>query len=92
MDFFIPEQDNEFDKNAVALYLIDSKFEIHKVGYLAKDVATRSSKSIANLLVNKGQVVPVLAKVEGGTKEESILGVFAYARTQAVSLTWIVIS
>ena len=85
--FMIPEEDNEFDKNAVALYLIDSNYEIHKVGYLAKDMAAKSSKSIANLLVNKGQVLPVLAKVEGGTKEKSSLGVFAYARTQAVSLT-----
>jgi hypothetical protein len=83
--FLVPEQDNEFDKNAVALYLIDSKFEIHKVGYLAKDMAAKSSKSIANLLVNKGQVIPVLAKVEGGTKEKPTLGVFASARTEAVS-------
>ncbi len=85
--FIVPEQDNEFDKNAVALYLIDSKFEIYKVGYLEKHMAAKSSKSIANLLVNKGQVIPVLAKVEGGTKEKPSLGVFAYARTQAVSFT-----
>jgi hypothetical protein len=52
----IPEQDNEFDKNAVALYFIDSKYEIHKVGFLAKDMASESSKSIANLLVNKGKL------------------------------------
>jgi len=81
----VPEQDNEFDKNAIALYLIDSKYEIHKVGYLVKEMAKRVSKPIANLLINKGQVVPVLAKVEGGTKEKPNLGVFAYARTQAVS-------
>jgi hypothetical protein len=81
----IPEQDNPHDKNAVALYLIDSKFEIHKVGYLPKDVAHKVAKPIANLLVGKGQVVPVLAKVEGGTKEKPNLGVFAYARTQAIT-------
>jgi hypothetical protein len=52
--FLIPEQDNEFDRNAVALYLIDSNYEIHKAGYLAKDMTAKSSKSIANLLVNKG--------------------------------------
>ncbi len=83
--FLVPEQDNKFDKNAVALYLIDSEYEIHKVGYLVKEMAAKVAKPIANLLVNKGQVIPVLAKVEGGTKEKPNLGVFAYARTQAVS-------
>jgi hypothetical protein len=80
----VPEQDNDFDKNAIALYLIDSKYEIHKVGYLIKEMAAKVAKPIANLLIDKGQVVPVLAKVEGGTKEKPNLGVFAYARTQAV--------
>ena len=81
----VPEQDNEFDKNAIALYLIDSKYEIHKVGYLVKEMASKVAKPIANLLIHKGQVVPVLAKVEGGTKERPNLGVFAYARTEAVA-------
>jgi hypothetical protein len=81
----VPEQDNEFDKNAIVLYLIDSKYEIHKVGYLVKEIAEKVAKPIANLLIDKGQVVPVLAKVEGGTKEKPNLGVFAYARTQAVA-------
>jgi hypothetical protein len=81
----IPEQDNQHDKNAVALYLIDDKFEIHKVGYVAKETAAKVAKPIANLLIGKGQVVPVLAKVEGGTKEKPHLGVFAYARTQAIT-------
>lgn len=81
----VPEQDNEFDKNAIALYLIDSKYEIHKVGYLVKEMASKVAKPIANLLIHKGQVVPVLAKVEGGTKEKPNLGVFAYARTEAVA-------
>jgi hypothetical protein len=47
-------------------------------------MAAKVAKPIANLLIDKGQVVPVLAKVEGGTKEKPNLGVFAYARTQAV--------
>jgi hypothetical protein len=81
----VPEQDNEFDKNAIALYLIDSKYEIHKVGYLVKEMASKVAKPIANLLIHKGQIVPVLAKVEGGTKEKPNLGVFAYARTEAVA-------
>ena len=83
--FLVPEQDNKFDKNAVALYLIDSKYEIHKVGYLPKELAAKVSKPIANLLVNQGQIVPVIAKVEGGTKDKPELGVFASARTEAIS-------
>jgi hypothetical protein len=77
-------QDNQFDKNAIALYLIDSKYEIHKVGYLPKELAANVSKPIVNLLVSQGQVIPVLAKVDGGTAEKPNLGVFAYARTEAV--------
>ena len=81
----VPEQENEYDKNAVALYLIDSKFEIHKVGYLPKELAAKVSKSIINLLVGKGQVVPVLAKVDGGSAAKPNLGVFAYARTNEIN-------
>lgn len=81
----IPEQDNPEDRNAVALYLIDAKLEIHKVGYLPKELAQKVAKPIASLLVGKGKVVPVLAKVEGGTKEKPNLGVFAYARTKAIT-------
>ncbi len=80
----VPEQDNQYDKNAIALYLIDTKFEIHKVGYLPKELAAKVSKPIVNLLLRQGQVVPVLAKVDGGTAEKPNFGVFAYARTEAV--------
>ena len=80
----VPEQDNPHDKSAVALYLIDSKYEIHKVGYLSKELAAKVAKPIASLLVEKGQVIPVLTKVEGGTKEKPTMGVFAYARTKSV--------
>ena len=80
----VPEQDNQYDKNAVALYLIDSKYEIHKVGYLPKELAAKVAKPITNLLIGQGQIVPILAKVDGGTAEKPNLGVFAYARTEAV--------
>ena len=80
----VPEQENEYDKNAVALYLIDSKYEIHKVGYLPKELAAKVSKPIINLLIGQGQVVPILAKVDGGTADKPHLGVFAYARTEAI--------
>ena len=83
--FLVPDQQNEYDKNAVALYLIDTDLMIHKVGHLPKEVAAKVSKPIANLLVTKGQVIPVLAKVEGGTKEKPTMGVFASAKTDSVS-------
>ena len=57
---------------------------IHKVGHLPKEIAAKVSKPIANLLVTKGQVIPVLAKVEGGTKDKPLMGVFASAKTDAV--------
>ena len=43
------------------------------------------SKSIANLLVNEGQIIPIISKVEGGTKDKPELGVFASARTEAIT-------
>jgi hypothetical protein len=82
--FLVPEQDNQFDKNAIALYLIDAKYEIHKVGYLPKELAAKVSKPIVNLLIGQGQVIPVLAKVDGGTADKPNLGILAYARTETV--------
>ena len=82
--FLVPDQQNEYDKNAVAIYLIDSDFMIYKVGHLPREIAAKVSKPIADLLVNKGQVIPVLAKVEGGTPEKPTMGVFASAKTDAV--------
>ncbi len=82
--FLVPDQQNEYDKNAVAVYLIDSEFMIYKVGHLPKELAAKVSKPIADLLVNKGQVIPVLAKVEGGTPEKPTMGVFASAKTNSI--------
>jgi len=83
--FLVPDQQNKYDQNAVALYLIDTDLMIHKVGHLPKEVAAKVSKPIANLLMTKCQVIPVLAKVEGGTKEKPTMGVFASAKTDAVN-------
>jgi hypothetical protein len=82
--FFVPDQNNPYDNNAVALYLIDDELMIHKVGHLPKEVAARVSQQIANLLGSNNQIIPVQARVAGGTREKPILGVFAYARTSAV--------
>jgi hypothetical protein len=82
--FLVPDQNNPYDKNAVALYLIDKELMIHRVGHLPKDVAAKVSQPIANLLGSENQIIPVQARVAGGTKDKPTLGVFAYARTEVV--------
>jgi hypothetical protein len=82
--FLVPDQNNPYDKNAVALYLIDKELMIHKVGHLPKELAARVSQPIANLLGSNKQIIPVQSRVAGGTKEKPAMGVFAYARTEAV--------
>ena len=83
--FLVPDQNNAYDKNAVALYLIDKDLMIHRVGHLPKEVAARVSQPIANLLGSNNQIIPVQARVAGGTKEKPTLGVFAHARTEAIN-------
>lgn len=83
--FLIPEQDNEHDKNAVALYFIGNDFEIFKVGYLKREVAAKVSQSIANLLAVENKLIPVLGLVEGGSPDKPNFGVSAWARTSEVN-------
>jgi hypothetical protein len=74
--FIIPEQENEFDANAVALYLLNenvSPIDAVKVGYLSGEAARSVSPKLVNLFLGKGQVVPVLASLsgaEGSTKPQ----------------------
>jgi hypothetical protein len=82
--FLVPDQNNPYDKNAVALYLIDTDLMIHRVGHLPKEIAARVSHLIANLLGSNNQIIPVQVRVAGGTKEKNLMGVFAYARSNAV--------
>jgi hypothetical protein len=82
--FLVPDQNNPYDKNAVALYLIDTELMIHKVGHLPKENAAKVSHLIANLLGSNSQIIPVQVKVAGGTREKNLMGVFAYARSNAV--------
>lgn len=84
--FLVPDQQNEFDKNAVALYLIKNSAQIHKVGHLPKALAAVVSQPIADLLANEQKIIPVSAKVFGGTREKPIMGVFAIAMTKSVKL------
>ena len=82
--FLVPDQNNAYDKNAVALYLIDKELMIHRVGHLPKEVAARVSQPIANLLGSNNQIIPVQARVAGGSEDKPTLGVFAHARTETV--------
>jgi hypothetical protein len=90
--FLAPEQDNQYDSNAVAIYLIhlektkNSKVEYGavRVGYLKKELAKRVASEIAKLLVKKGEVVPILAIIKAGNNESDNWGVRAYAKTDAI--------
>lgn len=71
--FLLCEPSNQFDRNAVAVYLIDtsnSRYEALQVGYLPKDVAATVNRIIMSRLVNHGEVVPLLGKIFGGEGPE----------------------
>jgi len=85
--FLVPDQNNQFDKNAVALYLISKDLMIHKVGHLPKELAARVSQSIANLLASNNQIIPVMAKIQGGTREKPTMGVLATVKSDAVKFS-----
>jgi hypothetical protein len=86
----VPEQDNKFDSNALAVYLVhtpdqseDDEYGVYRVGYLNKDVAKKVSQKIANLLVKAGIVIPVLAIVKESSDNNN-LAVVAYAMTDEI--------
>lgn len=67
--FLLCEPSNQFDRNAVAVYLIDttnSRYEAEQVGYLPKEVAASVNKAIMARLATKGEVVPILGRLFGG--------------------------
>jgi len=68
----------------VALYLIDKDLMIHRVGHLPRQLAARVSQSIANLLASENKIIPVKAKIEGGTVGKPTMGVFATAKTNFI--------
>ncbi len=81
----IPEQENKSDPNAVALYLINKDFGVVRVGYLKKEIAKKVSQKVANIMVNEGLVIPVLAIIKPGPEESSKWGVRAFAMTDKLS-------
>lgn len=86
--FLVPEQLNEFDPNAVAVYVIHrekKKVDALKVGYLPKEMAARVQGKILRLFVDKQILIPLLIRLSGGTAEFDNYGVIANARTDAVN-------
>jgi hypothetical protein len=86
----VPEQENRFDSNAIAIYLIspdeesdDGEYGVYRVGHLTKELAKSLSGKIANLLVRSGTVIPVLAMVKEEANREN-LAVVAYAMTDRI--------
>lgn len=81
----VPEQNNKVDPNAVALYLITKEYSVVRVGYLQKEIAKKVSQKIANLMVNEGLVIPVLAIVKKSEGESDNWGIRAYAMTDYIT-------
>ena len=77
----VPEQSNKSDPKAVALYLITKDYSVTRVGYLKKEIASKVSQKIANLMVNDGLVIPVLAMPKKAEGESDNCGIRAYAMT-----------
>jgi len=91
--FLVPEMANPYDKTAVAIYAIspteegmDSEipFKILHGGYMDKESAKKVHKKILNLM-GKGQFIPLLTRVVGGTSEKPNYGLVAYAKTKAIT-------
>lgn len=85
--FLVPEPFNEFDSNAVAVYVIlESKegFEGLKVGHLPKMMAARTQLEIGKKLAQEKKLVPLLVYLMGGTPEKPNYGVDATAKTDDI--------
>jgi hypothetical protein len=91
--FLLPEMANPYDKTAVAIYVIsptkegldsDVPFKILHGGYMDKESAKKVHKKILNL-IGKNQFIPLLTRVVGGTPDKPSYGVFAYAKTKAIT-------
>lgn len=78
--FLICEPSNAYDRNAVAVYLIDlsnSRFEAEQVGYLTREDAASVNSAIMNSLATRGEFVPLLGRIFGGETGKENYGVSA---------------
>lgn len=75
--FLLAEPENEYDENAVAVYLIhENSMTSIKVGYLPRYDAEEVSDAILSAQ-RVGQIYPLTANLGGGTAEKPNYGVFA---------------
>lgn len=91
--FLVPELANPHDKTAVAIYAIrptdedvnsEIPFKVLHGGYMDRESAKKVHKKILNLM-GKEQFIPLLIRVQGGTSDKPNYGVFAYAKTKAIT-------
>lgn len=78
--FLLPEPTNTYDKNAVAVYLIDSRtkdFRVAQVGYLNKEVAAELCPVITKKADDEGEIIPLLGRIFGGEPGKENYGVSA---------------
>lgn len=77
------EPDNPIDGNAVQVILMDHKFEPLLAGYVPKDISKKIAKKILEV-ESKGQVIPVLAKLNGGY-ESILVGVTVWVKSDKIN-------
>jgi hypothetical protein len=80
----VPEPTNPSDQFAVAIYLIDKTNAVRQVGYIPGDIAKKVSGKISELMVQKGQIVPLIAKILGGEPGKPNFGVRAFVKTNLI--------
>jgi hypothetical protein len=87
--FLLPEPLNPYDKNAISVILITQKqdqtgeYDCIRVGNLSKKQAKKVSSKIIDCIA-KDTFIPVLAKLNGGTSDKPIIGVFGRAKTDKI--------
>lgn len=95
--FLLPEMANEYDKTAVAVYVLrlsesgiesDTPFRILHGGYMDKESAKKVHKKILNLM-GRSVFIPLLIRIQGGTVDKPNYGVYAYAKTKAIQFPWV---
>jgi hypothetical protein len=85
--FLLPEPENKFDKNAVAVYAIYGEKEERQalnLGYLPAEVAKIKHDELRNILDLQGKIVPLIMRIKGGDEEFPQYAVIAYAKTDQI--------
>ena len=70
--FLLPEPQNKYDRNAIAVYLIDTRggvFKTTQVGYLGREEAAELGPAISGHINKTGEIIPLLGRIIGGENE-----------------------